>query len=120
MDVEDILQLIQTGEGINIEFKESKTSPTKDLYQTICAYLNRIGGYILLGVKDNGKIIGVNSESVSKIKKEIVTPANNPLKINPPISLMLDDININYKTTQKILDLIRENPYITRKELAKK
>ena len=128
MDVEDILQLIQAGEGINIEFKESKTSPTKDLYQTICAYLNRIGGYILLGVKDNGKIIGVNSESVSKIKKEIVTSANNPLKINPPVSLMVDDIKINdkitqkttQKTTQKILELIRENPYITRKELAKK
>ena len=37
----DIFKLIETGEGINIEFKESKTSPTKDVYQTICAFLNR-------------------------------------------------------------------------------
>ena len=41
---------------------------------------------------------------------------------------MVDDIKINYKTTRKttqkttrkILDLIRKNPYITRKELAQK
>ena len=95
---DDIIKLIEAGESINIEFKESKTSPTKDVYQTICAFLNRIGGYILLGVKNNGEIIGVNPENVSKIKKEIVTSANNPQKINPPVSLMVDDIKINDKT----------------------
>ncbi|KUJ95355.1 MAG: Divergent AAA domain protein [Desulfonauticus sp. 38_4375] len=94
----DIFKLIKTGEGINIEFKESKTSPTKDIYQTICAFLNRIGGYILLGVKDNEKIIGVNPEHISKIKKEIVTSASNPQKINPPISLMVEDIQVEGKT----------------------
>ncbi len=98
MKEKDIIKLIETGESINIEFKESKTSPTKDVYQTICAFLNRIGGYILLGVKNNGEIIGVNPENVSKIKKEIVTSANNPQKINPPVSLMVDDIKISDKT----------------------
>ena len=93
----DILELIKAGEGINIEFKESKTSPTKDVYQTICAFLNRIGGYILLGVKDNGQIVGINPEYISKIKKEIVTSANNPQKINPPVSLMVQDILVEGK-----------------------
>ena len=97
MTEQDVLKLIKTGECINIEFKESRKSPTKDIYQTICAFLNRIGGHILLGVKDNGRIIGVDSEYVSKIKKEIMTSANNPQKINPPVSLMIDDIIIDDK-----------------------
>ncbi|WP_459877028.1 AlbA family DNA-binding domain-containing protein [Desulfothermus naphthae] len=35
------------GECINIEFKESKKAVNKEVYQTICAFLNRIGGHIL-------------------------------------------------------------------------
>lgn len=97
MTEKDIFNFIKTGECINIEFKESNTSLPKDVYQTICAFLNRIGGHILLGVKDNGEIIGVNSDNISKIKKEIVTSVNNPQKINPPISLMVEDIFVEGK-----------------------
>ncbi|WP_461834781.1 AlbA family DNA-binding domain-containing protein [Desulfothermus sp.] len=56
------------GECINIEFKESKKALNKDVYQTICAFLNRIGGHILLGVKDNGKIVGIDPEFVINVK----------------------------------------------------
>jgi predicted HTH transcriptional regulator len=97
MTEQDIIKLIQTGECINIEFKESKKSPTKDIYKTICAFLNRIGGHILLGVEDNGKIIGVKPEFTTKIKKEIITSANNPQKIHPPVSLAVEDIMIEGK-----------------------
>ena len=97
MTEQDIIKLIETGECINIEFKESREAPTKDIYQTICAFLNRIGGHILLGVKDNGIIVGVVPEFISKIKKEIVTSANNPQKINPPVSLMVEDIVVDGK-----------------------
>ena len=85
------------GECINIEFKESKKAVNKDVYQTICAFLNRIGGHILLGVKDNGKIVGIDPEFVIKIKKEIITSANNPQKINPPVSLLAEDIIVEGK-----------------------
>ncbi len=98
MTEQDVRKLIEIGEGINIEFKESKTSLNRDVYQTICSFLNRIGGHILLGVKDDGEIVGVSPESVPKIKKEIVTSANNPQKINPPVSLMVEDITLNDKT----------------------
>ena len=98
MTEKDIFELINMGESINIEFKESKTSPTKDIYQTICAFLNRIGGYIVLGVKDNGKIAGISPEHISKIKKEIVTSANNPQKINPPVSLTVEEAQVEGKT----------------------
>ena len=98
MTEQDVRTLLQIGECINIEFKESKNAVNKDVYHTICAFLNRIGGHILLGIKDSGQVVGVNPENVPKIKKEIVTAANNPQKINPPVSLLIEDINIDEKT----------------------
>ncbi len=98
MTTDDIQRLIKSGESINLEFKESKNSLNKDVFKTICAFLNRVGGHILLGVKDNGKIVGVDPQVVAKIKNEIITAANNPQKINPPVSLMVDDIEIDGKT----------------------
>ncbi len=45
MREEDIIKLIQTGECIDIEFKESRKAINKDIYQTICVFLNCIGGH---------------------------------------------------------------------------
>ena len=44
--------LIQNGESITTEFKESKSKLNKDVYETVCAFLNRDGDDILLGVRD--------------------------------------------------------------------
>ncbi|GCC10022.1 divergent AAA domain protein [archaeon] len=89
MDKEDVQTLISSG--------ESRNAPNKDVYQTICAFLNRIGGHILLGVNNQGKITGVNPEAVSKIKKDIATAVNNPQKISPPVYLAIDDVEIDGK-----------------------
>ncbi len=45
-----INQLLKQKESINLEFKEAKRDVPKDLYETVCAFLNREGGIILLGV----------------------------------------------------------------------
>ncbi len=37
-----------------------------------------MGGYIFLGVRDDGEILGVNPDKVTKMKKEFVTQINNP------------------------------------------
>ena len=66
-----IQSLIKNGEGITLEFKECKNKVTKSLYETICAFLNRYGGEILLGVTDQGEITGI--DDVESIKKEIIS-----------------------------------------------
>ena len=60
MTYEEIKNIISQGEGVNIEFKKSTTDITKDVYETVCAFSNREGGHILLGVKDDGTVIGVD------------------------------------------------------------
>ncbi len=49
---ESIQGLIAGGEGIDIEFKTCRNQLNRDIYETVCAFLNRHGGNLLLGVKD--------------------------------------------------------------------
>ena len=49
MDIVSLKKLLVQGEGLNIEFKESRSKLNKDIYESVCAFLNRNGGYLLLG-----------------------------------------------------------------------
>lgn len=55
----ELLKLIHSGENIRVEFKKSTDDITKDVYDTVCSFSNRDGGTIILGVKDNGAILGI-------------------------------------------------------------
>ena len=68
MTYEEIKNIISQGEGVNIEFKKSTTDITKDVYETVCAFSNREGGHILLGVKDDGTVIGVDRNRAERIR----------------------------------------------------
>lgn len=83
----ELLELIQGGESITVEFKKSRTEVTKDIYETVCAFSNRDGGHIFLGVKDNGEILGIEEDKVDKVKKEFITSVNNENKMYPPLYL---------------------------------
>jgi len=89
-----IFKLLQCGEGLNIEFKKCRDKLTLDVYQTICAFLNRHGGTLLLGVDDSGRITGVDPSAVAQIKKDFVTTINNPQKIHPPAYLSVDEVQV--------------------------
>lgn len=78
---------LQQGEGSTIEFKISKEQLPKNVFETVCAFLNHRGGHILLGVKDNGAVVGVQPESVSKLQEDFANLSNDPGVINPPFLL---------------------------------
>jgi len=101
MNSEQIKQLITKGKGLNIEFKESRSSLPRSIYETICAFLNRKGGHILLGVKNNGNITGVDPIKVQSILDTLAKDMNNPQVITPIFYLSakvmdIDDENILY------------------------
>lgn len=55
--------LIAEGEGLHLDFKQTISS-AKKIAKTVCAFANTQGGKLLIGVKDNGRIVGceVNEE----------------------------------------------------------
>ena len=97
MNIETIKLIISSGESLTAEFKESKEKLNKDVYETVCAFSNRAGGDIFLGIKDNGEIVGVDEEAIDSIKKDFVTTINNSQKLTPPLYLNIKTIEIEDK-----------------------
>ena len=65
MTADELKKIIQSGEKIDVEFKQSENDLTKDVYQSVCSFNNRNGGHIVLGVVDKTKEIrGVNFQKV--------------------------------------------------------
>ena len=92
-----IQKLLKQKESLTLEFKESKSKLNKDIYDTVCAFSNREGGYIFLGVSDDGKIIGVDMDKIEQLKSDFITSINNPQKLNPPIYAYINDTSIDSK-----------------------
>ncbi len=85
-------ELICRGEGLELEFKTCRNQINRDVYETVCAFLNRHGGTVLLGVQDDGTIQGIEPDAVVQIRKDFVTAINHPQKINPPTYLSVDEV----------------------------
>jgi predicted HTH transcriptional regulator len=97
MNLEHIRKLLISGENVSLEYKECIAGLNKDIYQTVCAFLNRFGGELLLGVANTGTITGVEAGKVEQIKKEFVTAINNPTKLSPTTYLTIEEFIIEGK-----------------------
>lgn len=98
MKINKIKEIIKDRENINVEFKQSHNKLNKDVFESVCAFLNRSGGHLLLGVEDKGNIVGVAQDAIEKVKKDFVTSMNNSQKISPTFYLSIEEINIEGKT----------------------
>lgn len=96
-DTDFLISLIEQGENVNVEFKKSQDELSSDIYETICAFSNRDGGYIFLGVEDSKKIAGVNRNRISAIYSKLALNTNNPEIINPPIHLETQEFEVDGK-----------------------
>lgn len=63
LNTENIQSLIDSGEGCNVEFKVRVPSKVRELTEEICAFANADGGYLLIGVDNNGQVVGTNLEN---------------------------------------------------------
>ncbi len=87
----DVLELIARGENSLVEFKSSRAS-TESLAKEMSAMSNLDGGFILLGVEDNGDITGLSrdfqsvEEWVMNIARHNISPAIIPTFIPVIIS----------------------------------
>lgn len=68
-----------------------------DVYQNICAFVNRNGGKVFLGLEDDCTITGIKEDVLEQMKKDIVTALNNPQKLNPPLYFLPQEIKIHGK-----------------------
>ena len=95
MTPEELKKIISKGEGTTVEFKSSQEGLARSVYETICAFLNRRGGHIILGVSDNGKILGINPDKIQEQLDTLAKDLNNPQIIRPTCSFNFETIDID-------------------------
>ena len=84
MNNKELNFILQEGEGLKIEFKES----LKNIDKELVAFTNAEGGRIFVGVTDDNKIKG--AEITNKLKSELQDIARN---CDPPIGIELESFN---------------------------
>lgn len=83
MGVGQFIKLSKAGEGPRIEYKMCIEQISESLYETVCSFLNHSGGYILVGVRNNGEIVGVNPNKAETLKANIITCIKNQKQFLP-------------------------------------
>ena len=102
MNITQLKKLIRQGESETLEFKKT-TANLSVAMETVCAFLNsKHGGMVLVGIKDDGSIIGQDIHD--KNRQELAAELK---RIEPFIA-----INVAYITldTDKIVIAISVNP----------
>ena len=80
--IKPLLELIAQGENSSIEFKQVEVRP-ESLAKELVAFSNTLGGVVLIGVDDNGQIIGTQArpnieEWVANVVRNNIIPAICP------------------------------------------
>ncbi len=98
MTTELMHQLLSKDEKITTEYKECQNGIYDDVYETVCSFSNRYGGYIIMGVKDGGIPIGLNRNMIKDMKKNFVNQLNNPDKMSPTLYLSIEEFEYDGMT----------------------
>ena len=92
----ELLEKIYLGEDATIEFKRALPH-RNSLADEIAAFANARGGVILIGVDDNGEIVGVDRHTLDTAEKtviEICTDSIDPIVLIFTEKLRIDDKNL--------------------------
>ena len=140
LDKSSLFELIAGGETSTVEFKRKSPSPQK-LAKEISALANTKGGYLFLGVDDDGSVCGIHSEKTSmdeiqtacqfhldpepvyelgviNYKKKYIVVANIPQSKNKPHRVIVEDTE-NKKNIKRAYIRIGEKSVEASSEMAR-
>jgi len=100
---DEILELIKKGESETVEWKKS-TSLLREAIQTICAFANHHGGYVVFGIDDRGRILG------QQVTDDTIKNISNAMKLNTDPKLYPDIEKIELEGKTCLLVSVDESP----------
>ncbi|MDA0873571.1 MAG: ATP-binding protein [Bacteroidetes bacterium] len=92
MTLDDIKRLVARGEGRHLEFKRRVPEPER-LAKEVVAFANSGGGHLLLGVDDDGTIVGVKDSE----EEEFALREALDMHIRPGLSWTSERIRVTAK-----------------------
>jgi predicted HTH transcriptional regulator len=97
MNRKKILELIEMGEGLHVEYKQ-RFSTHEKIAKSIIAFANTSGGVILIGVDDDKSIYGIESE---KSDTELVKETAEKFCV-PPVICNINSYEIENKEVMAV------------------
>jgi ATP-dependent DNA helicase RecG len=98
MKKEELISKLEDIEWEDFEIKEAKTSIPKSCWETVSAFSNTNGGWLVFGVKKEGKkyeILGVKNPE--KIEQDFTTTLRNGSKFNKKIDVAMNKYDFDSK-----------------------
>lgn len=89
----ELKERILRGEDLHTEFKEF-FSDNEDIAKSIVCFANTDGGQLVVGVDDNGEIVGV--ENIDELLRRIDDVAYN--RCEPPVTIVQETLSIENRT----------------------
>ncbi|HEY4650642.1 MAG TPA: ATP-binding protein [Pontibacter sp.] len=94
--MDELQRLIWEGENDQVDFKQRVTQPEK-IARTMVSFANTRGGIILIGIKDNGTISGIDPEE----EKHTLQLAAS-FYCDPPVALTYEELEAEHHTILKV------------------
>jgi ATP-dependent DNA helicase RecG len=101
LNLEELLNKIDIGEDKDTEFKSAKGGLPRSLWETLSAFANTDGGYLVLGVDKNLEIEGVVNPG--GLLKTFWDGHNNPQKVSYPVCSQPDIQVLTINSTKKVV-----------------
>lgn len=131
MDISDVKELLNKGEKVDIECKESDSKLSKSIWETYSSFANTNGGYIFLGIKEDKKkklseerfqIQGIQNYDVQvkafwdtvnsdKVNKNILKDEDVQIVMIPSTALAVVSIHVPRADYNNRPIFINGNPY---------
>lgn len=92
MDQQEILGIVSRGEDTRHQFKMDVTH-ARSVGAELAAFANGVGGVLLIGVADDGKVTGLSSEDVRRINSLISNAASQ--NVRPAVAFATENVLIS-------------------------
>ncbi len=105
----DLKQLIAQGEGLRLDFKQVIQNPRK-IAKSMVSFANTQGGILLIGVRDNGSISGINSDEEIHMLELAAS-----FYCKPEVQYSVEPVRIDGKTVLKVeIQKGNQQPYYSK------
>ena len=91
MEAIELIELIGRGEDSRTQFKQTVTN-TESVAAEIAAFSNTKGGRIIIGVNDQGTVIGLSADDIRRINQLVANAATH--NVRPSVNPTTENISI--------------------------
>ncbi|MDR2533289.1 MAG: putative DNA binding domain-containing protein [Tannerellaceae bacterium] len=110
MDEKELKLIIKKGENAFVEFSKCATELTDSVFQSVCAFLNKEGGKLIIGVHDFGQVVGVAEiflcNMLSRLDYAMANEIAPAVKLNPQ-TIVMNNSTLIYVDIPASLDVHR-------------